>query len=297
MSAYLSPAEIAKLANLELVARMVVAGSRTGHHKSPGHGFNVEFTEHRPYLPGDELRHIDWKHFAKTDEFFVKQYEESTSLACLVALDHSRSMAFGGGPLGKLAYSRYLAAALAYVLVHQQDAVGLALFSDALDTVVEPRSNPAHLHRILATVEADPGAERTDFPRVLEGLATQLKRRHLVILVSDFLGDPAQILHGVRQLRFLRHEVLLLQVLSPEELDFPYEGLVCFDDLEAPGERLTLDTSSLRVRYQEEFQRFREELIQGARAMKVDIELFRTDRPMEEGLARFLWGRTRGSPA
>lgn len=295
MTQYLTPETIARLGNLQVVARMVVDGVMSGHHRSPHFGFNIEFAEHRPYLPGDELRHIDWKYYAKTDEYFVKQYEESTSLRGFLLLDRSRSMDFGAGPLRKLEYARYLTAALAYLMIHQQDQVGLATFSEHLDPdYVAPSASPAHLHRLLERLQADPAEDRTDVGAVMKELATRLKRRHLVLVVSDLLDEPAQILDGVRALRHHRHDVVLLQVLSPEELDFPYEGMIRFEDLEVADSALTLDTSSLRQRYLAAMDEHRQRLVAGARSMKVDTELFRTDRSLEEGLGRYLSRRLRG---
>lgn len=294
MKQYLTPQAIARIGSLQVVARMVVEGALSGHHKSPFFGFNIEFAEHRPYLPGDELRHVDWKYFAKTDEYFVKQYEESTSLKAFLLLDRSRSMRFGGGALDKLEYARYLTAALAYLMIHQQDHVGLATFSTGLETLVAPRAHPQHLHRLLEGLEADDGPDQTDMFAVFRELAKFLKRRHLVVVVSDFLDDMDRLLDGVRFLKGLDHEVVLLQVLSPEELDFPYEGLVEFTDLETPDDRLILDTSTLRARYQEEIERFRRELTERARSMRVDLECFRTDEAMEERLGTFLQRRARG---
>ncbi len=290
---YLSPATIARIGNLQVVARMVVEGALSGQHKSPSHGFNVEFAQHRPYQPGDELRHVDWKYFAKTDEYFVKQFEESTSLRAWVLLDTSKSMAFGEGPLTKLEYARYLAAALGYVMIHQHDHVGLATFADQLQAVIPPRAHPSQLHRLLEAIGAPPGREKTDMFSVFRALAGHLKRRHLVAVVSDLLDDPENLLRGIRYLKGLGHEVMLLHVLAPEELEFGYEGMVEFEDLENPGSRLTVDTSSLASRYREEVALYLKTLHEGARAMRVDVELFRIDQPMEEGLGRFLARRSR----
>jgi uncharacterized protein (DUF58 family) len=293
MSKYLTPETIARLGNLQVVARMVVEGVMSGFHKSPHFGFNVEYAEHRAYRAGDELRHVDWKYFAKTDEYFVKQFEESTSLRSFVLLDRSRSMDFGGGPLTKLDLGRYLAASLSYLMIHQQDKVGLATFSEDLDTIVPPNSNPSQLHRILATLEADPGEDRTDLGRVMRNLAARLKRRHLIVVISDLLDEPENMLAGVCALRHQRHDVVLFQTLAPEELDFPYDGVVEFEGLEEQ-KKLELDTSLLRAQYLDAFQEFRDTVISGARSLRVDTELFRTDQSLEEGLGRYLTRRVRG---
>lgn len=293
MSEYLTPETIARLGNLQVVARMVVSGVLSGHHRSPHYGFNIEFAEHRAYMPGDEIRHIDWNYYGKTDEYFVKQFEETASLTAMLVLDRSRSMDFGAGPLSKLDYARHLTASLTYLLLHQQDRVGLATFTTGLEGVTPPSASPAQLHRVLAQLV--PGGEKpeTAIRTSLEALASQLKRRHLVVLVSDMLEDPDQILAGVRALRYRRHDVLLFPVLSAEELDFPYEGMVRFRDLEEAAAKVTVDTSSLRERYRQVMEEHLAALTLGARELGADLEIFRTDRALEEGLGRYLSRRAR----
>lgn len=293
MSKYLTPETIARLGNVQVVARMVVEGVMSGFHKSPHFGFNVEFAEHRAYRAGDELRHVDWKYFAKTDEYFVKQFEESTSLQAFLLLDRSRSMDFGAGPLKKLDLARYLAAALTYLMLHQQDKVGLATFSEDLDTLVPPSSSPSQLHRVLSALEADPAEDRTDLARVMQSLASRLKKRHLVVVLSDLLDDPENLMKGIRSLRHQRHDVVLFQTLAPEELDFPYEGVVEFEGLE-DADKLELDTTLLRQSYLAAFSEFRQRVVAEARALEVDTELFRTDQSLEEPLGRYLTRRVRG---
>lgn len=291
--AYLTPKMIAQLGNLQVVARMVVQGVLTGHHKSPAYGFNIEFAEHRPYMPGDEPRHVDWKYFAKTDSYFVKQFEESTSLRGMILLDRSASMRFGKGPLSKLEYSRYLAAALAHLMLQQHDSVGIGTFAKGLEDWVEPSRSGRHLHRLLETISASPEEDETDFSKVLEAVATRLKRRHLILVISDFLSDPEETLRGLRALAARKHEIVLFHVLSQEELDFPYDGVVRFEDLEETGANLSVDTSTMRGLYLEEMQNFLQTLGQGAGSLQIGHEIFRTDQALEEGLGRVLAARQR----
>ncbi len=294
MGKFLTPETIARLGNLQLVARMVVSGVLSGHHKSPHFGFNIEFAEHRSYQPGDEPRHIDWNYFAKTDQYFVKQFEESTSLRGFLLLDRSRSMSFGKGPLSKLEYARHLIAAIAYMLLHQQDRVGLGSFTDRMEAMVEPSSNPVHLHRILDSLAEASEHDETAIAAVLGDLAGRLKQPNLVVIVSDFLDEPEEILAGVRALRHRRHDVVLLPVLSPEEIDFNYDGMVRFEDLEDASGHMTVDTSALKERYKEAFENHLNTLTNGVRELGGDLEVFRTDEAMEEGLGRYLSRRARG---
>jgi uncharacterized protein (DUF58 family) len=289
---YLSPAAISRLGNLQLVARLVVEGATSGQHKSPYYGFNVEFSEHRRYNPGDELRHVDWKLYAKTDRYFVKLYEENTALRCWILLDASKSMCFGEGSLNKLEYGKVVAASLAYLLLHQKDAVGLATFGEGLRSVLPPSTKASHLHRIVETLEGTEGDGVTDTFAVLRGLVDHAPRRSLVVIVSDFLDDPDRILTAVRLLRYLKHEVVLLRVLAPEEVDFPYEDFSRFVDLEDGGSLLVdprLLAGEYRSRMAEHLRSFRQRL----HHERVDTELFRTDRPVEEVLAWFLTRRGR----
>jgi len=289
---YLTPAAIARLGNLQLVARLVVEGATSGQHKSPYYGFNVEFSEHRRYNPGDELRHIDWKLFAKSDRYYVKLYEENTALRCYLLLDASASMAFGSGPLTKLEYGKCLAASLAYLLFHQKDSVGMATFGETLHELVPPSSKASHMHRMVEILERSAGTGRTALFDVLRELTSTLKRRALVVVIPDFFADPAGVLTAVRHLRFLKHEVILLRVLAPEEVDFPYEEYSRFVDLE-DGDDLLVDPRALaaeyRTRMAEHLRVFRQQL----HYERVDTETFRTDVALEETLARFLSRRAR----
>ena len=289
---YLTPATIARLSNLQLVARLVVEGATSGQHKSPFFGFNVEFSEHRRYMPGDELRHIDWRLYAKCDKYYVKLYEENTSLRAYLLLDISKSMTFGEGPLNKLQYGKCLVASLAYLLLHQKDSVGLATFSDKIHSLLPPSSKASHLHRMVEALDSGTGVGETDLFAVLRELTNTLKRRALVIIVSDFFDDEEKMITAVRHLRFLKHEVILLRVLSPEEIDFPYEEYSQFIDLEDGGE-LLVDPRALAAEYRQKMADHLRSFRQQLHYNRVDTELLRTDRPLEETIARFLSRRAR----
>ena len=295
MKRYLSPSVIAQIGRLDLVARMVVEGTLAGEHKSRYHGFNIEFAEHRQYFPGDELRHIDWKLYAKSDRYYVKQYEENTSLRAHILLDCSNSMAYpedAAGGMSKLMYARYLAASLAYLALHQRDSVGVVTFSDRVRKLVPPRSNPAHLQRVLAAMDADEPADRTDFFRIFQEFAGHVKRRGLVIDLSDLFDDPERLMQGVKYLKFLKHEVILMHILTPQELDFPFEDFTNFIDLE-DGSSLHVDPHIVRERYRHAMDAYVRRIGQEARFHHVDYALFRTDQPFEKSLARFLSLRAR----
>jgi len=290
--AYLTPATIAKIGNLQLVARLVVEGATAGQHKSPDFGFNVEFSEHRRYMPGDELRHIDWKLLAKSDKFYVKLYEENTSLRSYVLLDKSASMGFGEGPLTKLEYGKYLSASLLYMLLHQRDSVGLATFSDSLGEVIHPSNKASHLHRMLSHLNEVAPEGETSLPVVLKEMALSMKRRALVIIVSDFLDDTEKVLEAVSHLKFLKHDVILLRILTPEEIEFPYDEYSRFVDLE-DGNELLVDARTLAKEYRQRMSEHLQSFQKKLHFSHIDTELFRTDKTMEDVLARFLQRRAK----
>jgi uncharacterized protein (DUF58 family) len=290
--AYLTPSAIAKIGNLQLVARLVVEGATAGQHKSPDFGFNVEFSEHRRYMPGDELRHIDWKLFAKSDKHYIKLYEENTSLRSYVLLDRSASMGFGQGPLNKLDYGKYLAASILYLLLHQRDSVGLGTFSNSLGEIIHPSNKASHLHRMLEHLDGITPLGETKVHTVLKDLALSIKRRALIIVISDFFDDTEKVLEAVHNLRFLKHDVILLRTLAPEEIDFPYKEYSRFIDMEN-NEEVLFDARTLAHEYKkrmaEHIQQFRQKL----HFNHVDTELFRTDQALEDVLAGFLQRRAR----
>ncbi len=237
---YLKPEILNKINNLELRARLVVEGFITGLHKSPFHGFSVEFAQHRPYNVGDNLRYVDWKVFGRTDRYYIKQYEEETNLKAYILLDTSRSMEFSSTEITKLQYAKYLSAALSYLMITQRDAVGLALFGSQVRKILPPRSSTGYLQPILTELDRAKPEGETDISAILHILAERLKRRGLIILISDLLDEPEAILSGLRHFRHSQHEVLVFHILDPNEIEFDFKGDIEFEDLEKLGKHTNL---------------------------------------------------------
>ena len=215
---YLQPTVVAQLSNMELRARLVVEGFITGLHKSPYHGFSVEFTEHRPYMPGDEIKHIDWKAFGKTDRYYIKQFEEETNLRSHIVLDASRSMQFASrGNLQKYEYASFIAAALAYLMVEQRDAVGLTIYDEAIRVSLPPRANRLYLNQLLRELERQVPSANTNTAGALHQIAERMKRRGLVVVLSDLFDDPARVVTALKHFRYRGNEVIVMQVLDPLE--------------------------------------------------------------------------------
>ena len=294
-TSYLDPEVVSRLGRLDLIARLVVEGFITGLHRSPYHGFSVEFSEHRPYMPGDPLRDVDWKALAKTDRLYVKQYEEETNLKAYLLLDISGSMAFeSGGSLAKFRYSAYLAAALAYLMLRQRDAVGLMLFSDRIKSFVPPRSVQSHLQVVLSQIETAKPEADTRMAPAFHDLAERLARRGLVIVLSDFFDEPEEVLKGLRHFRHRGHEVILFQVLDPREQDLAFpRNTTRFFDLEDPDQTLTTQPWHI----QEEYRRLVDELTatyrQGCAEAQIDYMLLDTSTPFDRALSRYLVRRKR----
>lgn len=285
----LDPQTLNKLKGLELKARMIVEGYVSGLHKSPYHGFSVEFAEHREYVQGDDLRYVDWKVFGKSDRIYLKQYDEETNFTCHLLVDSSESMAYRSDkvPFSKFEYAQHVAAALAYLIIHQQDAAGLATFDSSVGHILRPGSTPAQLRQLCHLLdETQPGGETSIGP-ILHDLAERIKRRGLVVILSDFFDDPATLLLGLKHFRHRRHDVVLLQIIDPAEQDFPFIDPTLFKGLEGLGDQHT-EPRSLKAAYQREFEEFLREIRGGARDMRMDYVLLRTDQPLEVALHEFL---------
>ncbi len=291
---YLKPEVVSKIKNLELIARMIVEGFMVGLHKSPFHGFSVEFSEHRQYMPGDNIRDIDWKVYGRTDRFYIKQYEEETNLKAYVLLDVSGSMGYASHAVSKLQYARYLAAALAYLLIKQRDAVGLGIFSDRLESFIPPRSTSTFLKYILQTLASvEIGEKRTHVSEVLHTVAERIKRRGLIIILSEILyEEPEAILEGIRHFRHYQHEVLVFNILDPQEVAFRFSDEVQFVDLES-GEEVKTQPYFIREAYQQLIQEFYDTLQKGCREMLVDFQTLFTNEPFDVALMRYLLKRKR----
>lgn len=292
----LTPADLKHIGNLPLLARTVVEGMNTGVHRSPDKGASVEFKQHRPYVPGDDLRNLDWKVFAKSDRFYIREYEEETNLRATILLDHSGSMRYtsqsGGsgksGAMSKHDYAVRLAACLSYLIISQGDAAGLMTFDTQVTGYIPPRGKPGHVGVLLDEMQRlAPGGE-TDLGRVLRDASPKIKRRGMVILISDCFGDVTQTLRGLANFGRSAHDIMILQVWDRDELDFPFKRWHRFDSLEDPNDRHLLDPAQLRKAYLEKLDEFRRQLLAGCRKRRVDLVPIVTDQPYAEALAAYL---------
>lgn len=290
----LDPDQVARLESLELVARVVMEGFLRGLHRSPFKGSSVEFTEHRAYMPGDEVAKIDWRTYARTDRYYVKEFEDETNLRATIVLDASASMAYGSAGISKLHYSRCLAAALALLLVSQVDAVGLAVAGRRLK-LLPPRVSRPHLRSLLSVLEAvRPGGEEP-VSGTLEELADRVKRRGLVIVLSDLLDGASAILRGLGRLRHRGCEVVVFHVMDPAELEFPFQGWTTFRGLErwGPYPRLHVDARKIQRTYLSNLERHLAELKDGCGRADMDYHLLSTARPFEAALLDYVSERAR----
>jgi uncharacterized protein (DUF58 family) len=284
---YLDPLVLAQVRGLELQARLAVEGYLSGQHRSPHHGFAVEFAQHREYSPGDDVKHVDWKVFGRTERYYLKQYEQETNLICWLLLDASQSMAYGSGPLRKYDYACMAAASLAYLIVQQSDSVGLAVFDAQVRRFLRPASQPSHLRDVIRGLGDGPSEAPTKLGPVLHEIAGRARQRGLVMLFSDLFDDVPAILSGLQHLRYDRQEVVVFHVLDPAEEDFPFESATKFRGLEIPAELLT-DPRGLREGYLRELNSFRDELRRGCRKLNIDLVPLRTDQNLGLTLARYL---------
>ena len=285
---YFDPKVLAGIANLALRARWVVEGIMSGIHKSRAKGFSVEFEEHREYSPGDEIRRIDWKALGKFDRYFIKEYEDETNLRAHLLLDASASMDYSSDGITKFDYGCTLTASLAYLILKQQDAAGLVTFSNRIESFIPPKAKRDYLIQILHALETRGPAGETNVGRILEDIAGQLKRRGLVILVSDLLDDPAQILKGLRLFRFKGNDVIVFHLLDPAELDLPFDGNILFEDLEELNLKVIADPRTIRKTYQEVVGEFITEMRKQCHNDAIDYQLISTSTPLDQALASYL---------
>ncbi|MCE9634293.1 MAG: DUF58 domain-containing protein [Planctomycetes bacterium] len=283
----IDPSIIGRIAKLELRARLVVEGYVSGLHRSPYRGFSVEFAEHREYAPGDDLRYLDWKVFGKSDRYYVKRYEEETNLLCHLVLDISESMDFGTEGVRKFDYAATIAASLAHLVVEQSDAAGLVLFDDEVRAVLPPGNSAAHLRHIFDVIEKAKPKGKTELGTVLVRVSEQLRKRGLVVVISDLVGDVEEVLRGLRQLRSRKHDVIVLQVLDPAEIEFPFEQMTMFEGLEGIPEFLA-DPKSLRASYLARLETFRSRLRAGCLAERIDVVEMSTRTPLDVALTSYL---------
>ncbi len=289
---YLNPAIVSKLASIELKARMVVEGFIVGLHRSPYHGFSVEFAEHRQYMPGDDFRHIDWKVYGKSDRFYIKQFEEETNLKAYILLDASRSMGYKSDGITKLEYGSYLAASLAYLMLKQQDASGLLVYDEKVRSYIPPRAARSHITPILKQLTETEPSNKTDSSVAFHELAERIKRRGLIIVISDLLDDPEKLLLGLKHFRHRQHEVIVFQILDPFERSFAYKGEARFKDMETGRELLT-DPWQIRKNYAERLDEFLARISKGCRDARIDYHLLDTSVHFDKALFGYLAKRSK----
>ncbi len=278
---------LAAFRGFEMLARTVVEGLVTGLHRSPFRGFAVEFAEHRQYAPGDDTKHLDWKLFGKLEKFFVRQYEEDTSLRAYLLLDTSGSMGYRSGHHAKIDFGRFICAVLAYVLMQQADAVGLATFDDDIRHLLPPRTSHAHLRRLLDTLGNVATGRETALGEVMHRLAGRLHRRALIVIVSDLFDDSEQIVRALNHFAHRRHEIIVFQVLDRQELEFPFAEQTRFESLE-DDRRLLVDPLRIRREYLRQFGAHQTAVRQACHRLRVDFNQMITDQPFERTMAKYL---------
>ena len=290
---YLDPIFLSKLANMELVARCAVEGFFSGLHPSPFQGFSVEYSDHREYHPGDEVKFVDWKVFARTDRLCIKRFHQETNTTVYLLLDVSKSMSFsGGGSTRKIDYACYLAAALSYLMLKQGDSTGLALFAEKIVAQVPAASRRTHLHAILKTLDRHTTGGRTNLAAVLHAVAETTKRRGLVVLVSDLLDDEDDIFRGLAHLKFLKHDVIVFHVMDHQELSLDYEGLIQFEDLES-SDKVRTFPQSIRSGYQQRVAEFLDNIKKTLGKSNIDYCLLETSEPLDRAFIAYLVKRRR----
>jgi len=289
---FLDPAVVARLGTLELKARTIVEGFLSGLHRSPFKGFSVEFAEYRQYIRGDALSTIDWKVYARSDRYYVKKFEEETNLDCHVMLDVSNSMSYGSGPMTKFEYAACLAASLGYLMNRQRDAIGLTAFDENIVSMLPASSRPGHLRGVLVTLDRLRPGRKTNVSKPLHQLADSIEKRGMVVLISDLLDDPTEVIRGLKHFQFRGNDVIVFHILDPHETDFPFERATRFEDLETAEEVMAVP-GAVRDHYLKEIgglmERYRREL----GACGIDYQLLSTRRPLELALLSYLSTRAR----
>ena len=292
---YLQPDVVSRLKGMELKARLVVEGFITGLHKSPYHGFSVEFAEHRQYMPGDSIRDIDWKVYGKSDRFYVKQFEEETNLKSYILVDTSASMGYTseeGKRLTKLEYCSYLSASLSFMMLKQRDSVGLVGFDEKIHTYIPPKSAASHLHVLLKQMDKLESSEKTNISDTLHEMAERIKRRGLIIILSDLFDDPRRIIAGLKHFRHKKHEIIVFHVLDPRERDFAFPTEAIFEDMET-GEQIITLPWQVKGDYQNALNEVFDEFSRECRMSNIDYHLIDTSVPYDRALLAYLNKRAR----
>jgi len=288
----IDPATLMRIKSLQVRAKVAVEGFIKGIHRSPYHGFSVEFSEYRQYTPGDDPRYLDWRLFARSDRYYVKRFEDETNLRCYLVLDVSRSMGYRSGAHSKIEYARTAAATIAYFLSLQRDAVGLITFEDRITDYLPPRHRPGHLRRLMAALEQEPSGRATNLEKPLEEIAATVRKRGLVILISDLLAPKASLAGKLGYLRSRGHDVVILRVLDPAEVNFSFSLPAMFQDVES-GHELYVDPAAARELYLKRFASHASEIEQSCVDLGVEYKLVTTDRPLELVLFDLLKARMR----
>ncbi|MCS7054285.1 MAG: DUF58 domain-containing protein [Ignavibacterium sp.] len=290
---FLDPKVVSKISNLELRARLVVEGFLVGLHKSPYHGFSIEFSEHRPYMIGDDLKSIDWRVFARTEKYFIKQFEEETNLKAWIILDSSRSMYFNSeSNIKKLEYAKTLSAALAYLLIKQRDAAGLINYTNKVENILPPKATRNYLNEIIKTLSLINASETTNTSNSLTELAEKIKKRSLIIIISDFFDEIDKTLKALKNFSFLKSEVIVFQILDPIELSFGFKSDSTFIDLET-NEKLNTQPFHLRKAYQDAMKDFIDKIKHECLKSYFDYNLITTNEPFDKALFKFVQKRKR----
>jgi len=293
---YLDPKVLTKLSRLEIKARLIVEGFIAGLHRSPYRGFSIEFAEHREYVPGDDIRHVDWKVFGRSDRYYIKQYEEETNLKAYILLDASESMAYpdppgtSSGSISKYEYGTYVASSLAYLLLRQRDAVGLALFDDRVRNYIPPSSSPSHLATLLAALDSPGLSRKTNVGSILHEFADRVKKRGLIIVISDLFDDKDRLRRGLKHLRYRNHDVMVFHMLAHDELTFPFQRMTLFEGLEDYPDELA-NPATLRDAYLAELNGYLLEVSKICRDDRIDYARLDTDDKLDVALSTFLAAR------
>jgi uncharacterized protein (DUF58 family) len=288
----LNPQKLSQFKRYEILAQSVVEGFISGLHESPFKGFAIEFEEHRQYSPGDDLKHLDWKLVAKTNKYYIKQYEEDTSLRCYLVLDTSASMGYKSGEFSKMDFGRFICGVYTWLLLQQQDAVGLVLCDDDLRHYMAPRSTSKHLKNIFDRLLATEPSSTTGLAHSLNKLANLIKRRALIVIISDLFDDPEEIALALSHFSHKKHEVVIFQVLDRKEVEFDFKNLTRFDPLES-GAPVMVDPLRLQREYQSQFDAHQSRIREVCHHLRLDFVQIMTDEPFEKKMAGYLDGRLR----
>ena len=284
---YLNPHIINTLENLQLKAQFIVEGFMTGLHKSPFHGFSVEFSEHRSYTPGDETKNIDWKLWSKTDKYYIKRFEEETNLLCHIFLDSSQSMSFSSNNVTKFEYAQMLAAALSYLIIKQRDSLGLHIFDSKIRQTIRPKSTKNHLNTVLSVMDKIKIGHKTNISEILHAGAEKIKKKGFIILLSDLFDSSQKIINSLKHLRYYNHEVLVFHILDKQEIELNYNEKMIFEDLENDNQIVT-EPWQVKKSYKKEMKERIEYFNTECSRMNISYNLILTDQLLDLALYKFL---------